>query len=506
MKHGADRQLTDTVYQLNNQGKYVASVQLIHTFLNTKNRSEEEIYNAYLNLSETHKRLFDYEKVLQFLDSALTHAKKITSKPQYYVDNINCRKAFALFDIQKYGLADLIMSDIEKHNYINIDEGDKAYLIMQRGYLLQLDKQYKKAEQKYDEAIDIMRVSTPCNLPVIYVKKISLYGYLKDANKMQKAYQMAVWYADSCKIIKYHLYATEVMRNTYKTVLKDYKNAFFYFDRYDSLNTIYNADAFKSKLNELEIKYETEKKENALKLSYETILSNQRMIVILILALVGTLLTIALTVIIYRRKKIAEREKQTLLFTKALLNKTEEERRRIAADLHDSVNNELLLIKSNVGEKPQEIKSQIDRLIDHVRVISRNLHPVMFEEMGLQDSVEQLAERVQQHNNFILSTEIIYKAGSLSVGDEMQLYRIIQEAVNNMIKYSNAVAGLISLRHEGKQIILEIKDNGIGFNVEEKLKSRDAFGLHNIMERSRMIGGEAKITSGKTGTNIFIKV
>jgi signal transduction histidine kinase len=129
----------------------------------------------------------------------------------------------------------------------------------------------------------------------------------------------------------------------------------------------------------------------------------------------------------------------------------------------------------------------------------------MFDKIGLKASVEQLVERAQLVNDFMVTAEIDY-SNSLSNSEELQLYRIIQESLSNIIKYANAVAAKITIQEKNNNIFIEIKDNGKGFNVSEKLNGKNAFGLHNIIERSRAIGGEAKINSDTNGTIITIEI
>lgn len=498
-------QLETRVYELNNKAEYETSLKEILDFLNSKKINNEDACYANLFLSDTYKRISDYDNVLLYLDKAQAFAEKITVNKQYYLDNITCLKAFALFDIQHYADAKVFMQTLAKKQYVNLSMNAQAMLIMQDAYLLYLDKDYVMAEQQYDVAIRKMHLANSCDLPIIYGKKIALYGAMNNELNMQIAYKQAMYYADSCHIIKYNLYAAEIMRNTYQS-MGNYTMAFKYFAIYDSLNTIYNAGGFKDKLQELEVKYETNKKEQAIYLKEQTIKGNKRLIALLITAIITLILMIALYITIQRRKKLVKEKLQWQLFTKQLLTKTEEERKRIANDLHDSVNNDLLLIKSSVQKNTsQEIESKIDLLMNHVRAISRNLHPVLFEELGLQDCIEQLVQRVQEHNHFILNTEIEYHH-CLTSADELQLYRVIQEAVNNIIKYSKAEAAIIILNEHKEKLVVEIKDNGIGFNVGETLSSNKSFGLHNIIERSIAINGNATITSNQNGTTIIIEI
>ena len=192
-------------------------------------------------------------------------------------------------------------------------------------------------------------------------------------------------------------------------------------------------------------------------------------------------------------------------FTKQLLENTEDERKRIASDLHDSISHELLDLKNSFRQDFPLVNKKIDSIINDIRSISRNLHPIMFDKTGLKANLEQFVERIQQQNDFMVSTEINYK-GSLRSADELQIYRIIQEALSNIIKYAKAHAAKITMQEMSGNIFIEIRDNGKGFDVKETLKSSKSFGLHNIIERSRVVGGKANIKSSETGTVITINI
>jgi signal transduction histidine kinase len=190
-------------------------------------------------------------------------------------------------------------------------------------------------------------------------------------------------------------------------------------------------------------------------------------------------------------------------FTKQLLENTEEERKRIASDLHDSISHELLNLKYTFRDDLSKVNAQIDSVINNIRSISRNLHPAMFDKIGLVPNIEQSVERLQTQNNFLVNTQIDYPR-RLNAADELQIYRIVQEALTNIVKYSHAHAAKITILQDAKQFVLEVKDNGMGFDVKKALNSGHAFGLHNIIERSRAIGGEAQILSSAKGTIIKV--
>lgn len=286
---------------------------------------------------------------------------------------------------------------------------------------------------------------------------------------------------------------------------KQFEKALDYYGQFQQASDSLGNQVVAQKVEELKTKYETQKKEQQIQLQKTTILNKNTTIALLVSLFLGLFLTVIVYSTKQKQKKIKVEKENVQQYAKQLIEKTEEERKRIASDLHDSVSHELLILKSAFEQKTDDIYSKIDSILNIIRRISRNLHPVMFDKIGLQASVEQLIENAQSDNNFMVTADIDY-ANSLSNADALQLYRIIQESLTNIIKYSDAIAAKITIVDHPDVLFIEIKDNGKGFNVSEALNGKNAFGLHNIIERSRAIGGEAKITSDANGTIITVKV
>lgn len=286
---------------------------------------------------------------------------------------------------------------------------------------------------------------------------------------------------------------------------KEYKKALDYYKSYQEASDSLGNEQIHNKVIELETKYQTQKKEQEIKIQKETISKKNAAIG----SLIATLIVLFLGAIIYflkqKQKKLKAEKIQSQKFTKNLLDKTEEERKRIATDLHDSVSHELLNLKNVSQQNHQELNSKIDIIINDIRTISRNLHPVLFDKIGFQSSVENLVERMQNHHDFMITTHIEYY-DTLPKENELQLYRIVQEALSNIIKYSNAFAAKVTFTEDQNKYYLEIIDNGQGFDVEETLLKKDAFGLHNIVQRSKAIGGIANINSNTKGTKIVVEI
>ncbi len=292
---------------------------------------------------------------------------------------------------------------------------------------------------------------------------------------------------------------------TYYTKKGDYKKANTYAKYLLRSQDKESEGIIKGKLFEVERKYETERKQRKI-LQQEKQLEAQRD---LILALgVGAIFVVLIFLIlmIWSRSKSILREKQlTDNFMSQLLSKTEDERKRIASDLHDSVSNELVNLRHALESNTYDFKAKIDTILEEVRNISRNLSPTLFDKLGLKESIEQLTDRAQNQHSFLLTSDIAYK-GTLDTTVELQLYRIIQEATTNMMKHSDAVAGKITITEDSKAVYAEIKDNGKGFEVDKMLEKGNCFGLLNITERTKFIKGTVRFKSDSKGTVIKISI
>ena len=227
----------------------------------------------------------------------------------------------------------------------------------------------------------------------------------------------------------------------------------------------------------------------------------------LVSSLVAVILGLIAFLLWFRQKQAKREAGIQVLFSQQLIKNIEEERRRIAFDLHDSISHELLTLKRSIHKdiEPSKVSSKIDDIIDDIRKISRNLHPVLLEKIGLKLSIDTLCEQYGEHENLFVSHEIEYNK-QLPCTSELQVFRIIQEVLTNTAKYAHANASYIGLKQIHNALKLEIRDNGKGFDVEKTLNGSKAFGLHSILQRSKVIGGNARIDSSNLGTTIQIVI
>lgn len=252
--------LDDEVYALNNALNYTGSAAKIRAF-GQQHRDPESQYYAHLFMSYTHKRVFDYPKVLQELDTAAQFGAK-TANPAYFEANIRYQRALALFDIREYHRADSLMRLLAASGYRHLASEAQGKMVMQEAYLAFLARHYPEAERHYQQAIALMQVSSPCDLPMIYGKEIELYFEMDQPQKMQKAFENGMKCADSCNIIKYKLYLQDILIQK-KLIKTQYWDDFV---RFDSLKNIYskeeNVEKLKKQANEYivnQIKYNYEK-------------------------------------------------------------------------------------------------------------------------------------------------------------------------------------------------------------------------------------------------------
>jgi signal transduction histidine kinase len=202
----------------------------------------------------------------------------------------------------------------------------------------------------------------------------------------------------------------------------------------------------------------------------------------------------------------------------AMLAGEEKERTRLARDLHDGLggllsSTKLGLSAINKNALEQEtMKAGIDRSIDlldgavdELRRLAHNLMPDLIVKYGLKETLRDYASRMSQ-STCQVECEFLQFESTLSTEQEISLYRVIQELVNNALKHANATNILIQLSSHNKRLHITIEDDGKGFDMES-VDLQHSAGMHNVRSRRSFLNGEMKFMSENgAGTTIELEL
>lgn len=243
---------------------------------------------------------------------------------------------------------------------------------------------------------------------------------------------------------------------------------------------------------------------------------NQVVTIVLIGVLMLLLMGVALLLFFFSsRKKIVEKEleKRNLEVThqkeiiQSIIITQEEERKRIAQDLHDDISSKLNVINLNAnllkdGElSPEEylivnngILEATDKTLESARKIAHNLLPPILEEFGFKDAVEELADSFNNSRKINIEYTVNYPSKFLNPQNELHLFRITQELINNSVRHGKANNSTINISHKKNKIIFSYTDNGVGFNTEN-IENKKGLGMKNIESRISLLNGKYSIGS-----------
>jgi len=304
--------------------------------------------------------------------------------------------------------------------------------------------------------------------------------------------------------------------------LGDFAQAFKYSDFYiTGKDSLFEKDKTKV-VFELETKYQTEKKEKLL--LQKEVEAKQKNTLLLIISTLAFFITL-ITFLIYRQQKLKNTQQQQEFQLKSAIvqiekqNELQEQRLNISRDLHDNIGAQLTFIISsvdnikyafdiknaNLDNKLQSISSFTKSTIVELRdtIWAMNNDEIYFEDLRARilDFIEK-AKIAKGNIDFRFTIDDSVNQEKLSSISGMNIYRTIQEAVNNAIKYANASQIVIDVKNIDDKISIEIQDNGIGFDVASIEKGN---GLLNMQKRIEDIGGIFSLISkpGK-GTAIVL--
>ena len=380
--------------------------------------------------------------------------------------------------------------------------------------LIYLNKSLEVLEQQQDEN-DV--VKTHMSLGTTYGK---ISNKIKSDYHFDKALELAKKLKSSPLISETYLAISDVnlLKNRPEKALENYK---FHIQFKDSILNDTNEEI----LNEIETKYQTEKKDKELteqKLAIEkSELELQKkktqysyMTGAVLILLIGSIL---LWFLHQQRQKRKDQEiltlkrEQQVQTLESLMEGEEKERMRIAKELHDGVNVDLSAIKyklTSLLEKNNEVINEavamIDKSCEQVRAISHNLIPPSLKDFSLIETVEDFCTTTNSLHKPEVSFQHIGEAIQISKKAEINIFRIVQELVNNSVKHASASEIDVQISHRDTNVQLTVEDNGKGFDKENV--GGTGIGLKNVQSRVDYLHAKLDFHSNEKGTSYIIDI
>jgi signal transduction histidine kinase len=212
-------------------------------------------------------------------------------------------------------------------------------------------------------------------------------------------------------------------------------------------------------------------------------------------------------------------------FSRQLIASQEDERKRIAAELHDSLGQRLVIVKNLAlfflraqGEAAvssgklrsiEEISAEAALAIDETREISYNLRPFQLDRLGLSKAIEGIVRTASGASTTSFSIELDDVDDAFPEELRINFYRIVQESLNNIVKHAQASEANIQVKRTADQVLLTIRDNGRGFTpgTAKSESERGGFGVTGMAERARALGGEFTVqTAPGRGTVVSVRI
>jgi signal transduction histidine kinase len=487
----------------------------------SKTKNTNLVYNCYNLIGISLKELNNYKKSLYYFALALKQLD-LLEKENYPKEKIGKSRIACYNNI---GRVYQKMADYPKAiNYYNKalqtknikQDFPKSYalLLNNLGYSKMKAGDYEAVEELFLES---MRIRDSLGLELaVATNKIDLGEYYL----IQKDTAKGFAYLKEGYLLSKKLNSSPYLIQSLKLLMdSDSKNKLYYTNQYlkikDSVQQLERATRNKF----ARIAYETDQVEEKNEILSKTITNIGMGSGVVILILGGFF-------IIYRLKS----RNRELLFVKEQQEANEkiyqlmlhqqleteqarnEERNRIAMELHDGIINSifttrfsLMQLESEAVDKKQELVQELEKAEREIRRVSHNLKQnLLTEDKALPEILANLIESQQNEfgTKFDLSVDKFIDWSLVSSDSKIHVYRIIQEALQNSNKYSKAKRCCVFLMKTGDKITIRIWDNGIGFNPE---KAKQGIGLKNIKERTKVLKGVLKITSDdEKGTTIEI--
>ncbi len=462
----------------------------------------------YLNMSG---RLQDAGKKLYYLNKADSIARRAGNKEVLAVALIN--KSIALAGLKRYAEGERALRELL---YIS-DTSDNG--LMKYRALTRLGAQ-KNYQDQPDSALLLLRRAArvfPGGEPDVFQSNVNYLTWGSTFLKL-KQYSEAVLYADSALQGALSLGLPEQAAHAHGLLADIYaaagqhKNAYEHQVLFKALQDSVMNKEVAHNISNLEARYQSVRKDKALAESRLVIRQNYRVMTLLAITSAALLLLSLLAFRYFRNRQrllLQQQENQQL---RALIQGEEQERSRLARELHDGVGGMLVAISMKLGaarkDNPALLLSEMDGMLrdasTELRNAAHNLMPDVLDRHSLKEALQLFCDRI----NASAVTRVAVQCYDIDyITDKnltLLLYRIIQELVQNILRHAEARHAEIQLMRYGSLLTLTVEDDGKGFDVQQQSKGS---GLYNIRTRLQVLQGELSISSqSQKGTTVHIEL
>ncbi|MBL4592744.1 MAG: sensor histidine kinase [Flavobacteriales bacterium] len=478
------------------------------------------IANPYHNIGMIYEELEEYDKALKNYQDALKIREEINDSTFIIQSMVSIGGVYFLkYD---YKNAENYLTKAINLLVINMDTWTLSKAISDLGLVYQETKRYQLALLKFNECIQLQsRLQDNFGLVISYLNIAETYMSLKK-------YDKAIEYALKGEKLAKRITSKKELSKLYSLLsrayflLGNYKTAFEMQQNYLDIKDSLINEVKTKEISALQIEFETEKKEKELletkkeKAEAELKVSKKSKQIWLLIG--GTSILLLVSGFLFYRIKQKQKNKLTQIRIEeqqkglaAIIQGQEDERKRIAKDLHDGIVQQLGGLKLGLQKvftgKETEETSKIIQILDgstqELRELSHKMMPRSLSELGLIPALEDMLDNSLGNSSIQHQFEHFGITTRFKGNIEIAIYRIAQELVNNVIKHSNATKVNVQLFKTGNDILLIVEDNGKGISNIKK----EGIGLMNIISRLDTINGKVNFEpSPESGTLATVKI
>lgn len=240
----------------------------------------------------------------------------------------------------------------------------------------------------------------------------------------------------------------------------------------------------------------------------------------------GAIGVVLMSILVFHRRRLAilrEKEAMHAAFSRQLIDSQEAERQRLARELHDSLGPNLTIVKNRLTLEQerlagathpapglQAISDVVTQTIQEVRSISQNLRPYALDRAGLTRAIGELVTKISDATRLPVHCVLANIDALLAPANEMNLYRILQEGLNNIVKHADASQASLTIERSGNKILVRLTDDGRGFDrdsLASAVNSAPGMGLLSMEERARIMGATFQCKAARrAGTTLLIEI